>query len=139
MTRLQRDFFTRDTLTVARELLGQILVHETPEGRAAGRVVEVEAYTGWDDAASHGHRGITPRNAAMFGQSGISYVYLCYGVHWMMNVIARPDGVDYPAAILIRALEPVEGLHLMGNRRMGRPQRDWTNGPGRLTLALGIG
>lgn len=139
MTRLPRAFFARDTLAVARGLLGQILVHETPDGRAAGRVVEVEAYTGWDDAASHGHRGITPRNAVMFGESGIAYVYLCYGVHWMMNVIARPPGVDYPAAVLIRALEPNEGLHLMGQRRAGRPQRDWTNGPGRLTLALGIG
>jgi DNA-3-methyladenine glycosylase len=119
-------------------LLGQILVHETSEGRTAGKVVEVEAYTGWDDAASHGFRGITPRNAVMFGPSGISYVYLCYGVHWMMNVIARPEGVGYPAAVLIRALEPVEGLHLMGQRRFGRSQRDWTNGPGRLTLAMGI-
>jgi DNA-3-methyladenine glycosylase len=139
MIRLPRAFFARDTLTVARELLGQRLVHETPDGRIAGRVVEVEAYTGWNDDASHGHRGITPRNAVMFGESGIAYVYLCYGVHWMMNVIARPPGVDYPAAVLIRALEPDEGLHLMGQRRAGRPQRDWANGPGRLTLALGIG
>jgi len=139
MTRLQRDFFARDTLIVARELLGQHLVHETPDGRAAGKIVEVEAYTGWDDAASHGYRGLTPRNAAMFGPSGVAYVYLCYGIHWMMNVIARPEGVDYPAAILIRAVEPVEGLHLMEKRRAGRPRRDWTNGPGRLTLALGIG
>ena len=138
MTRLQRDFFARDTLIVARELLGQILVHETPDGRAAGRVVEVEAYTGWDDAASHGYRGKTPRNAVMFGPSGVAYVYLCYGVHWMMNVVARPEGVDYPAAVLIRALEPAEGLHLMGKRRNGRPEREWTNGPGRLTKALGI-
>jgi len=139
MTRLLRDFFARDTLIVARELLGQALVHDTPDGRAAGRVVEVEAYTGWNDAASHGHRGLTPRSAVMFGPAGIAYVYLCYGVHWMMNVVARPEGVDYPAAVLIRALEPIEGLHLMEKRRMGRPRRDWSNGPGRLTLALGIG
>jgi DNA-3-methyladenine glycosylase len=139
MTRLRRDFFARDTLAVARDLLGQTLVHETDDGRASGRVVEVEAYSGWDDAASHGYRGITPRNAVMFGQAGIAYVYLCYGIHWMMNVVARPPGVDYPGAVLIRAVEPGEGLFLMEQRRAGRPQREWTNGPGRLTLALGIG
>jgi DNA-3-methyladenine glycosylase len=139
MARLRRDFFARDTLIVARDLLGQTLAHETDAGRVAGRIVEVEAYTGWDDAASHGYRGITSRNAVMFGQPGIAYVYLCYGIHWMMNVVARPPAVDYPGAILIRAVEPTEGLHLMGQRRAGRPQRDWTNGPGRLTLALAIG
>jgi DNA-3-methyladenine glycosylase len=138
MTRLRRDFFARDTLIVARDLLGRSLVHQTAEGRVAGRVVEVEAYTGWEDAASHGHRGITPRNAVMFGESGVAYVYLCYGVHWLMNVVARPSEVDYPGAILIRAVEPTEGQPLMGRHRAGRPQREWTNGPGRLTLALGI-
>jgi DNA-3-methyladenine glycosylase len=138
MTRLRRAFFARDTVIVARDLLGQTLVHETREGRAAGRIVEVEAYTGWEDAASHGYRGITPRNAVMFGEPGIAYVYLCYGIHWMMNVVARPPRVDYPGAVLIRAVQPIDGLRLIEQRRAGRLQREWTNGPGRLTLALGI-
>ena len=138
MTRLDRAFFSRDTLVVARELLGCVLVHQLDGQRLAGRIVEVEAYKGWDDAASHGYRGITPRNTVMFHEPGISYVYLCYGVHWLLNIVARPPDVDWPAAILLRALEPVEGLESMARRREGRPARDWTNGPGRLTRALGI-
>ncbi len=138
MPRLDRSFFARDTLAVARDLLGRTLVHRIDGQRLAGRIVEVEAYMGWDDAASHGYRGQTPRNVVMFGQAGVSYVYLCYGVHWMLNVVARPSGVDWPAAILLRAIEPLEGLQLMELRRAGRPHREWTNGPGRLTLALGI-
>jgi DNA-3-methyladenine glycosylase len=138
MSRLTRDFFSRDARSVARDLLGQILVHQTGDRRLAGRIVETEAYTGWDDMASHGHRGKTPRNAAMFGPSGVSYVYLIYGVHWLLNVVARPLRVDYPAAVLLRAVEPVEGLKYMAARRSGRPQQEWTNGPGRLTMALGI-
>jgi DNA-3-methyladenine glycosylase len=138
MSRLTRDFFSRDARSVARDLLGQILVHQTGDRRLAGRIVETEAYTGWDDMASHGHRGKTPRNAAMFGPAGVSYVYLIYGVHWLLNVVARPLRVDYPAAVLLRAVEPVEGLKYMAARRSGRPQQEWTNGPGRLTMALGI-
>lgn len=138
MSRLDQSFFARDTVTVARSLLGQVLVHEGAEGRAAGRIVEAEAYSGWDDRASHGHRGRTPRNAVMFGPVGFSYVYFIYGRYWMLNVIAKPPGVEYPAAVLLRALEPLSGLELMANRRSGRPQKEWTSGPGRLTLALGI-
>ncbi|MEJ2148433.1 MAG: DNA-3-methyladenine glycosylase [Chloroflexota bacterium] len=138
MSRLDQSFFARDTVTVARSLLGQVLVHESAEGRAAGRIVEAEAYSGWDDRASHGHRGRTPRNAVMFGPVGFSYVYFIYGRYWMLNVIAKPPGVEYPAAVLLRALEPLSGLELMANRRSGRPQKEWTSGPGRLTLALGI-
>jgi DNA-3-methyladenine glycosylase len=138
MPRLDRSFFARDTVTVARSLLGQVLIHDSPEGRAAGRVVEAEAYTGWDDEASHGHRGRTPRNAVMFGPVGVSYTYLIYGRYWLLNVVAKPPGVEYPAAVLLRALEPLKGLELMANRRSGRLQKEWTSGPGRLTLALGI-
>lgn len=138
MPRLGRDFFAREALAVVRDLLGCTLVHVTDGQRVAGRVVEVEAYTGWDDPASHGHRGRTPRNAVMFGPAGVSYVYFCYGVHWMLNVVARPPGVDYPAAILLRAVQPVEGLEIIAGRRRGRPQSEWTNGPARLTQALGI-
>ena len=138
MPLLGREFFMRDTLLVARDLLGCLLVHEIGGERLSGRVVEVEAYTSWDDMASHGHRGMTPRNAVMFGPPGVSYVYFIYGMYWLLNVVAKPPDVDYPAAILLRALEPVEGLRLMAQRRAGRPQREWTTGPGRLTLALDI-
>lgn len=138
MHRLDRAFFERDTVIVARDLLGRLLVHDVDGQRVAGRIVETEAYTGWEDSASHAHRGETQRNQVMFGLAGISYIYLIYGNYWLLNVIAKPRGVEYPAAVLIRALEPVEGLEIMAAHRPGRPMRDWTNGPGRLTLAMGI-
>jgi DNA-3-methyladenine glycosylase len=138
MSRLTHEFFARDTLTTARDLLGCLLVHDIDGQRVAGRIVEAEAYTGHDDLASHAARGKTPRNAVMYGPPGVSYIYLIYGMYWLLNVVAKPDGVDYPAAILIRALEPVEGLQFMAARRTGRRRVEWTSGPGRLTLALGI-
>ena len=138
MARLTRDFFARETLIVARNLLGCRLVHIVDGRRVSGRLVEVEAYTGSDDAASHASRGRTPRNAVMFGPPGVSYVYFTYGIHWLLNVIAKPPDVDYGAAVLLRALEPLEGLELMAARRIGRPRREWANGPAKLTKALGI-
>ncbi len=138
MSRLGREFFARSTLRVAHGLLGCLLVREEEGQRLSGRVVEVEAYTGWGDIASHGHRGRTDRNAVMFGPVGISYVYFIYGRYWLLNVVAKPPGADYPAAVLIRALEPVEGLDIMAERRGGRTAREWTSGPGRLTMALNI-
>jgi len=139
MTRLAKSFFERDTTTVARNLLGQVLVHALNGTRVSGRIVETEAYTGWDDLASHGRVGKTQRNLPMFGPVGVSYVYLTYGIHWLLNVVAKPPDVDYPAAVLIRAVEPLEGLDVMASRREGRKQREWTSGPGRLTVAMGIG
>lgn len=138
MDPLPRSFFARDTTLVARNLLGRLLVHTTAEGRTAGRIVEAEAYHGWDDQGSHGYARVTPRNSVMFTAPGTSYVYLIYGMYWLMNVVAKPPGVDYAGAVLIRALEPVEGLEFMAARRDGRPEQQWTSGPGRLTLALGI-
>ncbi len=138
MLRLKRDFFARDTLVVARELLGSILVHEIDGQRVVGRVVETEAYMGWEDKASHGHRGKTPRNTVMFGPSGFSYVYFIYGMYWLLNVVAKPCEVDYPAAVLLRAVEPLEGLKWIAARRKGRPTREWASGPGRLTMAMGV-
>jgi DNA-3-methyladenine glycosylase len=132
MSRLNKAFFERDTVEVAQDLLGRILVRTLDGKRLAGRIVETEAYSGFDDAASHAYGRMTPRSAVMFGEAGISYMYFIYGKYWMLNVIAKPRGVDYPAAILIRAVEPVEGLEIMAVRRIGRAMREWTNGPARL-------
>src|SRR4026207_156561 len=112
---LTRSFYERPTLTVASELIGKVLVHETRAGIAAGMIVEVEAYIGEDDPACHAAPGPTPRNAPLYGPPGHAYVYLNYGVHYLVNVVPEPAGS--PAAVLIRALEPVEGDALMRRRR----------------------
>lgn len=138
-----RAFYDRPTLAVARDLIGALLVHETPHGRLAGYIVETEAYAGPDDAASHAYRGETPRNRVMFGPPGHAYVYRSYGVHAMLNVVTEAAGVA--AAVLIRAVEPCDGLAAMlANRAIdpnpdGVQSRNVANGPGRLCQALGIG
>src|SRR6185503_7356183 len=104
----------RPTLTVARDLIGMVLVHRAPDGLAAGRVVEVEAYIGEDDPACHAAPGPTTRNAPLYGPPGVAYVYLNYGLHCLMNVVTERRG--FPAAVLIRALEPLDGLALMQRR-----------------------
>ncbi|MGH2449591.1 MAG: DNA-3-methyladenine glycosylase [Chloroflexota bacterium] len=136
MSKLPREFFARPSPIVAPELLGKILVHHLPEGVAAGRIVEVEAYTGQTDPGSHAYRGMTPRNTVMFGPPGYVYVYTSYGVHACMNVVTETPGVA--GAVLIRALEPLQGLAIMEERRSARRQRDLANGPGKLCRALGI-
>lgn len=139
----RRTFYRRPTLAVARDLLGLALVHETRAGRTAGLIVEVEAYIGEADPACHAAAGPTARNAPMYGEPGRAYVYLNYGMHHLVNVVTEPPGV--PAAVLIRALEPVEGVSLMrarrGARRDGRPiaVHDLCRGPGNLTRAMGVG
>lgn len=138
MSRLERDFFARDTVSVARDLLGRHLVRVLGGERISGRIVETEAYTGPDDQASHGRHGRTARNALMFGPVGVSYVYFTYGMHWLLNVVARPEGEDYPAAVLLRAIEPLTGLEAIATRRDGRPPHEWTSGPAKLTRALAI-
>ncbi|EAY57091.1 MAG: DNA-3-methyladenine glycosylase [Leptospirillum sp. Group II 'C75'] len=121
---LERPFYDRDTCVVARELLGKLLVRRTENGVRIGRIVEVEAYLGSHDRASHSSRGLTPRTRIMFGPPGFAYVYLIYGMHSCMNVVTEAEG--HGAAVLIRAVEPVRNLLGPGN------------GPGRLCRALEI-
>jgi DNA-3-methyladenine glycosylase len=137
---LPASFYSRPTLTVAEDLLGKVLVHRTAAGRAAGIIVETEAYIGEDDPACHAAPGPTIRNQPLYGPPGRAYVYLNYGIHYLVNAVTEPEGS--PAAVLIRALEPVEGAALMQRRRTsnGRviPREDLCRGPGNLTRALGI-
>ncbi|MDY7077210.1 MAG: DNA-3-methyladenine glycosylase [Chloroflexota bacterium] len=136
MSRLSHDFFARDTLTVARALLGQRLVRILDGMRLSGHIVEVEAYIGEDDQASHASPGRTRRNAPMYGPPGHAYVYFIYGMHQCLNIVTEQEG--FPAAVLIRALEPLEGVEKMQHLRGGRPDLPLTSGPARLCQALDI-
>jgi DNA-3-methyladenine glycosylase len=130
---LPRRFYERATVDVARELLGKVLVH----GNTAGIIIETEAYLGQDDLAAHSAAGITPRTRVIFGPPGHAYIYLSYGIHDCLNIVAEPAGT--PGCVLIRALEPIEGLDLMRSRRpAARTDRDLASGPGKLTQAMGI-
>jgi len=141
---LPREFYARPTLDVARALIGKVLVHDSPSGAASGVIVETEAYIGETDPACHAAPGPTTRNAPLYGPPGIAYVYLNYGIHYLVNAVTEAEGS--PAAVLIRALEPHDGEPLMRRRRAkgtGRAPRDFTSaelcrGPGNLTRALGI-
>ena len=136
---LSRSFYNRPTLDVARDLIGRVLVHETRAGIASGVIVEVEAYIGEDDPACHAAPGRTARNAPLYGPPGFAYVYLNYGIHYLVNAVTESDG--WPAAVLIRALDPIEGIGLMRRRRArgtGKPAKEWQEhglcrGPGNLT------
>jgi DNA-3-methyladenine glycosylase len=136
---LPRAFYARPTLRVAEELLGKVLVHRTRSGTAAGKIIEVEAYIGEDDPACHAASGPTPRNAPLYGRPGHAYVYLNYGLHYLVNAVTESE--SHPAAVLIRALEPLEGVALMRRRRGtpgALPVHRICRGPGNLTRALGI-
>jgi len=141
---LSRDFYNRATLEVARDLIGKVLVHETRAGLASGIIVEAEAYIGESDKACHAAPGPTSRNAPLYGPPGIAYVYLNYGIHYLVNAVTEAEG--WPAAVLIRALEPEDGIPLMRRRRaaarMKRPREfavhELCRGPGNLTKALGV-
>jgi DNA-3-methyladenine glycosylase len=139
---LPADFYARDTEVVARELLGAVLVSSIGGARVAGRIVETEAYIGPHDPASHGAEriGRTRRNESMFGAPGIAYVYRIYGVHWCLNVVTHEE--HFPAAVLIRAVEPLAGVDVMRRRRfrsqLSLTDRDLASGPGKLAAAFAI-
>jgi len=145
---LPRSFYDRPTLDVARELLGKVLVHRRAGAITSGVIVEVEAYIGESDPACHAAPGPTRRNAPLYGAPGVAYVYLNYGIHCLMNVVT--EAADSPAAILIRALDPLDGIGVMRRRRARslkgrRPMKsanlresDVCRGPGNLTMAMGI-
>jgi DNA-3-methyladenine glycosylase len=146
--KLPRSFYDRPTLDVARDLLGKVLVHRRGRTVTSGVIVEVEAYIGEDDPACHAAPGRTKRNEPLYGPPGFSYVYLNYGIHSLVNVITESDGS--PAAVLIRALEPLDGIQVMRRRRakLSKGRRatdasalavhDLCRGPGNLTMAMGI-
>lgn len=134
--RLTRDFFERDTLTVARELLGSVLWRDTPQGVVAGRIVETEAYLGERDPAAHTYKGKSERTAVLYEDKGCAYVYLIYGMYHCLNLTSGARGV--PECVLIRALEPIEGLSLMQQRRGQTAVQKLCSGPGKLCRALSL-
>jgi DNA-3-methyladenine glycosylase len=134
--RLLREFFARDPVVLARDLLGRVLFYKTPEGLLAGRIVETEAYTGAADPASHAFRGPTARNAVMFGPAGHAYVYFTYGMHYCLNVTAEAPGTA--GAVLLRALEPLAGVEIMRARGDRGPEIRVLSGPGKIGRAFGL-
>ncbi len=145
MVKLDRSFYLKDTVTVARQLLGKLLVHEVDGKRISGIIVETEAYLGTEDRAAHTFGGRrTLRNEAMYGLGGHAYIYIIYGMYYCFNVVTGHEGV--PEAVLVRALEPLEGLDFMAAARYKkdyaplstRQMINLTNGPGKLCMALTI-
>jgi DNA-3-methyladenine glycosylase len=142
---LERAFYTRDTLTVAKELLGKILVHKTSDYTVSGRIVEAEAYLGPEDKAAHSYGGkLTPRVEVMYYEGGHSYIFTIYGMYQCFNIVTEKQGL--PQAVLIRALEPIEGLDIMSQNRFNKNYSELskgqkialTNGPGKLCIAMGL-
>ena len=133
---LPPEFYARPTLTVARELLGCRLVRILDGVRLSGMICETEAYIGETDLGCHAKAGRTKRTEPMYGPPGRAYVYFTYGMHWMLNAVTEAQG--FPAAVLIRAIETVDGLRVVESRRAKAKRADWTNGPAKLTAAFGI-
>jgi DNA-3-methyladenine glycosylase len=136
MNFLPRDVYEQEVTLVARNLLGKRLVRSFEGNRLAGIIVETEAYRGEEDLACHAKSGRTPRTAVMYGPAGHAYVYFTYGMHWCLNAVA--GAVDFPAAVLIRAVRPTEGLEDIALRRGRFTRAQWCNGPAKLTQALRI-
>ena len=134
--KLGRDFYMRDAITVARELIGKKLVHRSADGITGGIIVEAEAYMGAIDAAAHSFKGRTRRTEIQYAEGGRAYIYMIYGMHICFNVTT--NAVDVPEAVLIRALEPVDGIDLMKIRRKKKLPKELCNGPGKLTQAMAI-
>lgn len=134
---MPRDFYERETEIVARNMLGAVIECDTAEGPASGVIVETEAYLGEHDLACHAAAGRTARTEALYGPPGTSYVYFIYGMYWCFNAVTRAEGL--PSAVLVRALEPLDGISLMHKRRPRiKSDVDLTNGPGKLCTALGL-
>ena len=136
MKPLTESFFARDTVEVAQELIGKRLVRLEGGTRISGIILETEAYRGEEDLACHCRAGRTPRTEIMYGPAGRAYVYFIYGMYWLLNIVTEGEG--RPGAVLIRAIEPLEGLQLIQERRGNQVRANWTNGPGKLTRALSI-
>jgi DNA-3-methyladenine glycosylase len=136
VNRLPYSFFARDTIVVAKDLLGKRLVREINGQRISGIITETEAYRGEEDLACHARSGLTKRTEVMFGPAGHAYIYFIYGMHWLLNFVTEEEG--FPGAVLIRAIHPEEGLQTIAKRRNGQPHKMWTNGPAKICQALDI-
>jgi DNA-3-methyladenine glycosylase len=134
--KLPRSFYEQTTIDVAKQLLGKYLIRRHPEGDTTGRIVETEAYVGPHDLACHASKGRTARTEVMFGAAGHAYVYFIYGFYNMLNLVT--ESKDYPAAVLIRAVEPIDGIPLMKSRRRNDALRSLASGPGKLCQAFAI-
>ena len=133
---LPKEFYLGKPAEIARNLLGQKLVYGADGVRISGYILETEAYDGEEDGACHARNGRTPRNAPLYGEPGLSYIYFTYGMHWLTNVVVRSAGE--PAGVLFRAVLPIEGLSLIKERRGKQPRKLWCNGPAKLSQAFGL-
>ncbi|OGD23720.1 hypothetical protein A2Z10_01045 [Candidatus Azambacteria bacterium RBG_16_47_10] len=136
MQKLPQSFFQRPTLVVARDLLGKYLVVKNGNSVLSGKIVETEAYRGEDDLACHASKGRTPRTETLYAEAGTIYVYLIYGMYHCLNIVTEEK--DFPSAVLVRAVEPIEGIHTMEKRRKTKHSRALASGPGKLCDAFGI-
>jgi DNA-3-methyladenine glycosylase len=133
---LPQNFYLRPVTEVARDLLGKRLVRMIDGQRLSGTIIETEAYNGEEDLACHAHAGLTPRTKIMYGPAGHAYIYFTYGIHWMLNCVTGPVG--FPAAVLIRAVFPEDGLEIIAVHRPGIPRTGWTDGPAKICMAFHI-